>query len=230
MAILADDSVAAIRERLADAGDPARAAPMQKYLKSDMPCRGVQLPAVRTVVRDVTRVHPIQDRSRWEATIRELYDTAEFREERYAAIAVSGQRPYAKWQDLAAMPLYQHMISTGAWWDLVDEVAIRRVGSIRRTLPSELAPIMLTWAQHDDIWLRRASIICQVTAKDATDPGLLQACIEPSISCTEFFLRKGIGWALRDFAKTDPGWVRTYVASHPGLSTLSRREAMKHLA
>lgn len=121
------------------------------------------------------------------------------------------------------------MITVGAWWDLVDEIAVKRLGPIWRTPPEALEPTLLACAVDDDVWLRRSAIICQVGAKDATDTGLLTASVMPNMASKEFFLRKGIGWALREYAKTDPEWVRTFVDTHDDLSSLSRREATKHL-
>lgn len=94
-----------------------------------------------------------------------------FREERYAAIALSGERRYAGFQDLAAMELYEKFVVEGAWWDHVDEVAIRRIGPLLRTEPGPVRPIMLAWSTDRDLWRRRASIICQVGAKTATEGG-----------------------------------------------------------
>ena len=84
------------------------------------------------------------------------------------------------------------------------------------------------WAKDDDLWKRRAAIIAQTRLRDATDTRLLEDCIAPSIARTEFWLRKAIGWALRSYAYTDMAWVKRYVAAHPELSGLSRREALKH--
>lgn len=82
----------------------------------------------------------------------------------------------------------------------------------------------------DDHWLRRTSIICQVGSGSATDEALLFACIEPSLSERDFFLRKAIGWALREHAKVAPAVIWRYVhANESRLSSLSRREALKHL-
>ena len=96
-------------------------------------------------------------------------------------------------------------------------------------LKARLCSVMRAWSRDSNRWKRRTSIICQLGAKQATDVALLTDCIEANIADPDFFLRKGIGWALREFAKTEPGWVRAFVAAHPGLSPLSRREALKHL-
>ena len=88
---------------------------------------------------------------------------------------------------------------------------------------------MLRWTADDDLWIRRSSIISQLKQREATDLELLTIAIESNIEDTEFFIRKAIGWALREYGKTDADWVRAFVAAHPELSGLSRREALKHL-
>ncbi len=98
-----------------------------------------------------------------------------------------------------------------------------------RDHPAELTPVLRDWAVATDRWLRRTSIICQLGAKERTDLALLTEAIEANVDDRDFFLRKGIGWALRQYARTDPAWVRTFVDAHPDLSALSRREALKHL-
>lgn len=222
--------VAAVRRGLAELGDPVRAQGMQAYLKSAMPCRGVRLPQVRVLVRTVGAAHPLPDRASWAATVGELWDTATYREERYAAIALTGLCAYAGYQDPDSLPLYEHLVVTGAWWDLVDEIAIHRVGALLRTHPAELTTVLRQWARDGDHWRRRTAIIAQVGAKAATDTALLVDCIAPSAGETDFFLRKGIGWALRDYAKHDPAWVRAYLDAHGSeLAPLSVREASKHL-
>jgi 3-methyladenine DNA glycosylase AlkD len=119
------------------------------------------------------------------------------------------------------------MITPGAWWDHVDELS-HRVGELLDAWPSTVRPFLVEWAHGEDIWLRRSSIICQLGFRSRTDLDLLAEAIEASAGRPEFFLRKAIGWALRDLARSDPGWVRSFVEGHE-LSPLSRREALKHL-
>jgi 3-methyladenine DNA glycosylase AlkD len=89
---------------------------------------------------------------------------------------------------------------------------------------------MLAWSRSDDLWKRRSAILCQLTFKKATDLDLLYATIEPALSSKEFFLRKAIGWALRQHAWTDPEEIRRYVREHEEeLSPLSKREALKNV-
>ena len=222
--------VEAVRIELEVAADGAKAGPMQAYMKSELPYRGCPSPVVKRICRELFAAHPLATRETWEGTVRALWDEASYREERYVAIALTGYKLYREWQDIETVDLYDHLITSGAWWDYVDELAIRRVGPLLRSHPESVTPVLLLWARDNDIWRRRTAILAQIGAGDALDTKLLVACIEPSLGRTEFFLRKAIGWALRQHARVDPDWVRAYVSRHgPELSPLSRREAMKHL-
>jgi 3-methyladenine DNA glycosylase AlkD len=128
-----------------------------------------------------------------------------------------------------ALPMYEEMIVTGAWWDFVDTIAAHGIGGLLRTNKLPMSRTMLRWSRSPDMWKRRTSILCQLTFKKETDLKLLYACIEPSMDSTEFFLRKAIGWALRQYAWTNPDEVRLYVQKNVArLSSLSRREALKN--
>ena len=101
-------------------------------------------------------------------------------------------------------------------------------GLVKHFSPNELRPLMRVWSTDASLWKRRVSIICQVSFKKETDLELLYANIEPNLGDRDFFIRKAIGWALREYAKTEPEWVLAFVGAHE-LSPLSRREALKRL-
>jgi 3-methyladenine DNA glycosylase AlkD len=223
------DLVAAARAALQELANPAKAPDMQAYMKSEMPYRGVAKPERSALAKRLFAEYPMADVDMLVATALELWRGAEYREERYLAVDLTGYRAYSAWQDSSLLPLYEEMIVTGAWWDHVDEVAIRRVGPLLRAEHEKLAEVMLRWSADEDPWRRRTSVICQVGAKLDTDTDLLTQAIEANIDDRDFFLRKGIGWALREYSKVEPGWVRAFVAAHPGLSPLSRREATKYV-
>ncbi|OXM61080.1 MULTISPECIES: DNA alkylation repair protein [Amycolatopsis] len=225
----ADELVQAARSGLAELADPVKAPEMRRYMKSEMDFRGVPKPERAKLARRVFGEHPLPDRDAFVAAVRTLWREAAFREERYLAIDLTGHRAYARWQDHELVPLYEEMIVTGAWWDYVDEIAIRRIGPILRADRDRVTPVLRQWARDADRWRCRAAVICQVTAKADTDRDLLTAAIEANQDDRDFFLRKGIGWALRDYARTEPDWVRAFVEAHPALSPLSVREALKHL-
>jgi 3-methyladenine DNA glycosylase AlkD len=222
--------VEAVQEKLARHADALRARQMQAYMKSEMPYRGVPAPVLRAIGRQLFVEHPLASAEEWEATVRKLWHGASFREERYLALGLLGDRRYRGYRTLEALPLYEELIVSGAWWDLVDDIATHRLGELYRLDAQAMAEAMLAWSRNPSLWKRRSAILSQVTRKLETDFALLAACIEPNLADREFFIRKAIGWALRQHAKLDPDAVVAYVRKNEGrLSGLSRREALKHL-
>jgi 3-methyladenine DNA glycosylase AlkD len=201
-------------------------------MKSQMPYRGITAPQLKSLLRPILADPALRigERREWEAAVRDLWDGATHREERYAATALTGHRTYRAWQVPETVPLYRHLITTGAWWDHVDELAARRIGPILLSHKAAMTPTVSSWATDEDLWLRRTAILSQLTFKDRTDLDLLAAAIEANLADPSFWIRKAIGWALRQYARIDPDWVRATVAEYDGrLSGLSRREALKHL-
>ncbi|MDO9495911.1 MAG: DNA alkylation repair protein [Nocardioides sp.] len=231
MSELADrELLAEVRSALAAAGDPELAAGQQRYMKSEMPYYGVTLPGLREVLKPVLNAHPPALREVWEATVRTLWDEATHREEWYAAIAVARHPAAAGWLDPASLDLWRHLVTTGAWWDVVDDIAANLVGGVLAGHRAEVTPVMRAWAVDDHLWLRRTAVLCQLGARGETDLDLLRFAIGSNVDDTSFWLRKAIGWALRQYARTDPEWVLAEVTRlDDRLSGLSRREATKHL-
>ena len=219
-----------LRVELAAAGDPARAAGARAYMKSAMPYHGVAMTPQRAIFRRVLADAALSTAEAWRSLVLHFWRNAEFREERYAALFLAGDRRAAAYQAMDALPVYEEIVVTGAWWDYVDEVATHRLPELVRRHPAEMSREMLAWSRGADLWKRRAAILCQLPLRGRTDLELLERCIEPSLGSREFFLRKAIGWALRHHARTDPGWVVAYVRRHASaLSPLSKREALKAL-
>ncbi|MFF1251471.1 DNA alkylation repair protein [Pseudarthrobacter sp. NPDC058329] len=222
------EAIDAIRAELRELADPVRAAGVQSYMKSAMPSLGVRVPEVRRVAAAVVARHPFDSADQLRASVLQLWRSAEFREERYAAIDLTGGRLAAA--DLAMLPVYEEIIRQGAWWDFADGVA-GRICLLLQAHRAELSAVILGWSTDPDFWVRRASITAQLKAKANTDTELLRRVIEVNLADPEFFIRKAIGWALREYAKTAPDWVAAFVAEHEdSLSPLSRREALKNLA
>lgn len=218
----------AVRQALVALADPDKAEVMRAYMKSAMPFLGVQATPRRAALRKVFAEHPLGTVAEWREAVLAIWRDAEYREERYAAIDLTGFRHYRSWQTPATVPMYEEMIVTGAWWDYVDDLAIRRIGVLLAHYPDVMRPLVLDWAHGDNLWKRRTAILCQISFKERTDAGLLFACIEPSLSDTDFFARKAIGWALREYAKTAPEEVVRYV-THKRITGLSRREALRNI-
>ena len=117
---------------------------------------------------------------------------------------------------------------TGAWWDYVDPIAA--VGTFLTTQRPVAEPMIRQWSLRENIWMRRTAILAQLKCKKATDPHLIFDCIRPSMTSTEFFLQKAIGWSLHEHSKTEPGQVVGFVSDNSDeLSNLSKREGLKTL-
>ena len=219
------DLVTEIRRVLREHADPALAPGQQAYMKSSIPFLGVRVPEVRRLAKAAARTTPPADLEDLERAVRDLWDGATHREERYAATELTGLRLVRGRLEL--LPLYEHIAVSGAWWDHVDEVA-HRIADLHDAHPEPTARAVRRWGASSDLWLRRLAIISQLGRRDRVDRALLVDVIEPNVADAEFFIRKAIGWALREVARVDPGWARTFVDEHE-LSPLSRREALKHL-
>ena len=208
--------------------DPARAPQQQAYMKSAMPYLGVVTPDLRKVARATFIAHPLSEAATWRGTVLDIWRKAKYREERYCAVELAGYRSYRKWLTPDAMPMLDELIVTGAWWDFVDAIAINLVGHVLASHPVETTSLLTAWSTDDDLWRRRTAILAQVKFKTETDEVLLFHAIESSMDSSEFFLRKAIGWALREYSKTRPEVVVGYVRRNADkLSGLSKREGLK---
>jgi 3-methyladenine DNA glycosylase AlkD len=226
----------ALRRRFAAHADPAAAAPMQAYMKSALPFYGIAAPLRRKLMAEAVREHPARDTPALADTMRTLWRRAKFREERYAAMELARVGPHKKLLTPALLPLYEEMIVTSAWWDCCDDISGAALAALLGRHPATVKPLLRRWARGDDLWLRRAAMLCQrrLEPADGFDAKLLYDCIEPSLGDPrfkdEFFIRKGIGWALRERSYAAPDEVRAYCRANAArLSPLSRREALKAL-
>lgn len=227
--------VGSVRAALAATGDPERAVQQQAYMKSDLPYVGLSAPELRTLLRPLLAEHRFVDRGSWEAAVLELWDDVTHREEWYAAVALLRHRTYRDWLDPDLLALLEHLVRTGAWWDVVDEIASPLVGQVLLDHRAAVTTVMDAWSvDADSMWVRRTAMLAQLRHAEDTDTNLLERVLVANLDDTaygrEFFVRKALGWALRQHARTDPAWVRTFVGTYADrLSGLSRREALKHL-
>ncbi len=225
--------------RLAAAADAEKAAGMAAYMygrryqamypdaAERIPLLGAQKPARAPVMRELLREYPAGSSAEYRDGVLELW-ALPHREERYMAIGFAAA--YPEFQRYENLDLYRRLIVEGAWWDFVDDVAIRCVGTVLMVDRRQMSPQLDRWIAADDLWLRRTALIAHIKHKGQTNVDqLLRHCLFVAGE-TEFFIRKAIGWALREHAKTDPDVVRSFLIDHRDeLSGLSFREASKHL-
>ena len=215
-----------LRQAMSDAGDPAQAPAMQAYMKTDQPFYGVQAGPRREIFRAALKQHPIRSREEYGNTVRDLWGGV-YREEMYLALDLAQQAKV--YRDLASWPLYVEMMRTATNWDTLDWIAATLLGDLlcqHREKETEVR----AWVDDANLWVRRTSLLIHLKHKGETNLPMLSAAILHLAPEKEFFIRKAIGWVLREYAKTDPDWVRAFVDDHrEQLSGLSVREALKNL-
>jgi 3-methyladenine DNA glycosylase AlkD len=222
-----DNFIEYARNELAKNHDGRKAREMAAYMKTDMPFYGVSAPMRDEIMREALRRHPIASINDLERVASSFWSLPH-REEK--AIATRLLHVRKKWISLDLLPLYERMIREGAWWDLVDEIATHVMGALWLAHPEIIAPLMDRWIEDEDLWIRRTAIIGQLKNKKRTDETRLFAYCRRCAPETDFFIRKAIGWALREYSKTSPDAVSDFIDSDGDrLSPLSLREAKKYL-
>src|ERR1700731_1111541 len=151
-----------LRNAFQQVGDPVRAPVMQAYMKSAMPYHGVPTPLLRKVCKATFADVELSTASHWQSQVLDLWRNARFREERYAALFLAGDRRGRPFQTPSAMKVYDELIVTRAWWDYVDDIASHRVGPILRDYPAPMRRKMLAWSKSSNLWKRRTAILCQL--------------------------------------------------------------------
>jgi 3-methyladenine DNA glycosylase AlkD len=221
------ERVAFVQHELKVRADPRNAIRMAAYMKTSMPFYGVPKPARELICRELRKRFAVRNQKDYERAVLSLWKLPH-REEKYFAIDVA-----RTWRDFIvpdSVPLYRRMVEEGAWWDLVDEIAAHLIGAVLLHHRKEVAPLMDQWIEDPDLWIRRTAIISQLTHKDKTDHARLFRYSLAQAAEKDFFIRKAIGWALRQYAYTAPDRVRDFITKNRNrLSPLTYREASRVL-
>lgn len=222
----------ALNAALAAQAQPAQAGAMQAYMKSTMPFLGIDTPLRRRVVADVAAAYPITDAATLIDTVLQLWRSATHREQRYGALDLLRVSRLRQLIDLQLLPALHEMLLTGPWWDHNDEISGQALPMLLQRHPQDMKPVLRDWARSDSLWLRRAAMLSQRGLKTGFDAALLYDCILPSLTdsalAKEFFIRKGMGWALRERSYAAPEEVLAFCTEYQTqLSPLTVREALK---
>lgn len=218
--------VAEIRRQLQALGDPQRAMHQARYMKHRQEFMGVAMPQVREIARQCYRRYTPANAEDFRLVLTPLWK-GKWREERYVAQLLAERWRVWQWPD--ALEDFAWMVRTGQWWDVVDAVATRLVGRLLLAHP-QCRETVYAWIEDEDMWIRRTALLCQLNHKANTNEEALTRMILQVAHEEAFFTRKAIGWALRQYARTNPTFVREFVNTNQSrLSTLSRREALKNL-
>jgi 3-methyladenine DNA glycosylase AlkD len=213
-----------IQDALLSVADPVQAGPMEKYMKNHFTFLGIPRPILAQALKEVIRQKA--ENQTWLLEGVGLLWELEEREFHYAALDLLCRN--IKLLTPAALPTLERLIVQHSWWDTVDSLASNAYGPLVQTFPETLITLD-TYSRHPNFWLRRVAILHQLRFRNHTDAQRLFAYCLESAEEPEFFLRKAIGWALREYAKTDFPAVLVFVTEHQSqLSSLSVREALKH--
>lgn len=204
--------------------DDVQSQQMAAYMRDQFAFLGIRTPVRRQVAKSALTEAKKSGRIDWSFV--ELCWASDFREHHYLAIDyLLTMSAHLKKADL---PKIEQLLLVDPWWDTVDALSgvVAKMVLQEPTLKSDMS----RWSTADSIWLRRSAIIHQLLLKEQTDTDLLRLILWNNLGTKEFFINKAIGWILREYAKTDPAWVRHFIATYRDqMSSLSIREASKYL-
>lgn len=199
---------------------------MEGYMRHLFPFYGVKSQPRKEIVKSSVKQFPIQSKSELITTFETLWKE-EKRELHHIAMDL-GER-YKKFFDASSLSFFEKMICKNSWWDSIDRIAPTLVGSLLQKHP-ELVPEMDRWIEDENMWIRRSALIYQLKYKEKTNEKRLFTYCESRMHEEDFFIRKAIGWVLRQYARTNPKSVHKFVEKNRSeLSPLSYREASKYL-
>ncbi|MDY0104211.1 MAG: DNA alkylation repair protein [Lentimicrobium sp.] len=196
---------------------------MEKYMKNQFQFWGIKSPERKLLLRNFIAEKGAPTTETIDTVVRNLWQQPA-RELQYVAMELVARKKFLVEKD--RITLIEWMLTHASWWDTVDYIACNVAGAWFKFHPEEIKPITTKWISSDNFWLQRSCLLFQLKYREATDLDLLFGFIERLAPEKEFFLRKAIGWALRELSKTNAKAVKMFVDSH-NLSPLSRREAMK---
>ena len=199
---------------------------MEKYMKNLFTFHGIKTDVRRSLHKLAAENHKDEIKKNARETALKLYTKKE-REYHYSAIEILIKELKKKFRK-DDIGLIEKLLVTHSWWDSVDTIAKYLLGGYLEQYPEEIQAVVARFSDSDNMWLNRSAILFQLSYKSATNEKLLFWECEKHRHSKEFFIQKAIGWALREYAKTNPGAVKTFVAQ-AGLKPLSTREALKNL-
>ena len=220
-----DPYVVSIKTLFEQNANPMQATPMKKYMREQFEYLGIKTPQNTALQKEFYKQNGLPELSDLDEILRDLWSLPQ-REFQYVGMGLLGR--FEKQLPAEFIDTVEYLILTKSWWDTVVAIASHTVGTHFRRFPKIRERYLKKWRKSQNIWLRRTAILFQLGYKQETDFPLLTDIICENLGSDEFFINKAIGWALRQYAYTDPKAVKKFVQATP-LQPLSQREAMKHL-
>ncbi|MFM2208053.1 MAG: hypothetical protein RL213_2028 [Bacteroidota bacterium] len=217
--------IAQLTNEFESARNPEKAAGMKRYMKDRFEFLGLQKPERGRLQKPFIEEAKKYSWKEIESLVNALWQL-QYREYRYVAmdLLLATRR---KW-GTDAFDFFVSLITKDSWWDTVDLLAARMVGGVVSKDPERYRGTLLEMAGSEDLWLRRTALIHQLFYKEKTDTTLFEAIYMKCRHDTDFFIRKAVGWALRQYSATDPVFVRKFVKKH-SIVGLAGKEALRKI-
>jgi len=214
-----------LRKKLIENSDPELARQMESYMRNKFKFYGLKTPERRKSYHDLIKLEKANKKIDWKFLDQAWAD--EHREAQYFVCDyLIALEKYLKFEDIDHIFNY---VKSKQWWDTIDSL-IKPIGKLGLR-DERVNELMLAWSKDDDFWVRRVAIEHQLLRKDKMNVELLNAILENNLGSSEFFINKAIGWALRDYSKTNPNWVENFIRKHhTEMATLSIKEGRKYLS
>ncbi|MCU6793649.1 DNA alkylation repair protein [Paenibacillus sp. WQ 127069] len=215
--------VVEIVKRFKEQADADAAMPMIKYMRNQFAFLGLPNPVRTSITKPWLKEFERLTEEQLIQAVEELWDLPE-REYQYAALSLLEK--YKKSSGTGHVDLLEKIIINKSWWDTVDTIASHLVGAFFLRYPELISAYTERWIRSDNMWLQRTALLFQLTYKQQTDQERLFSYILLCKDSDQFFIRKAIGWSLRELSKSDPQAVISFMQQYT-LSPLSHREALK---
>lgn len=205
--------------------DNQRAYQQQRYMKSQMPYYGVSLPQIRLISKAIFKENAPENINEYRETLLYFFEKAKYREFWYAGTEYANCfKAFIKEENI---DIYLKIIRFTAWWDIVDHFAANIVGKALEK-GCNTATYAKKFIEDEHMWVRRTGLLMQLKCKEKTDFDLLKELIFAVAHEKDFFIRKAIGWVLRQYSYTNPSQVKNFIEENcKRLSPLSVREGLK---
>lgn len=213
----------ALKALFQEKANPLHAPAMERYMLNQFRFFGIPSPERKLLTREFKQQCGLPDPLQFNETVRLIWEMEE-RELQYVIMEIISSKQCLR--NPERIHLFGEMIVNRSWWDTVDYIASNLVGPWMSLYPERTAEFTESWLNSGNLWLQRTVLLFQLKYRDRTDEQLLFRAIRQLAGSREFFIRKAIGWALREYSKTRPERVTGFVEANP-LSPLSRREALK---
>ena len=214
-----------LREVFAQNAHPEKALGMAKYMKNLFPFVGISSPERKNMVVELRKDFKPKNAQELKNWISLLW---EMTEREYQYVGMDYLQKDVNLLEIEDIAYFEFLITTKSWWDSIDLISGNYLGKFLIKYPEIFEETVVRFSKSENMWLNRAAIVCQLGYRERTNTDLLERAIVPHLESKEFFHQKAIGWALRQYGKTNPQWVKDFVASHT-LKPLSRREALRLL-